>query len=171
MSLLSLSPIKAPGVEGSETMSKQISWKSSSTIVIPCCSLTEPMPREEMPILTPASTSERRIWPEGVSKTLHFPMTEGPSIQISITIWETFAKLIIDESGWSNSPSARLSLTISAYFFTSRSIISAGYFRILPFTVSPSWSLPVMNMALFSRTAVFSASVNKSWQTPPSHSS
>ena len=68
--LLSLSPIKAPVVEGSDTKSKQINWKSSWTNVEPPSdSVTDPSPLDEIPSLTFDSTRERRICPDGVFKT------------------------------------------------------------------------------------------------------
>ena len=90
---------KAPGVDGSETMSKQINWKSSSTIVTPLASITAPSHLDEMPSFTPEFINAFKTLPDGVSNTSILPMTLSPSHHILLTKCEAFFRLITESSG------------------------------------------------------------------------
>ena len=61
--------MNAPTVDGSETKSKQINWKSSCTRFLPELDLTEPKPLEEIPNLTPPLIRSFKILPEDRKST------------------------------------------------------------------------------------------------------
>lgn len=90
----------APGVEGVETKSQHNNSKSSWTSCTPLelgCKL--PIPLEDTPTVIPFRNNSVNILPEGVGRISIVPITSSPSHLINFILWETFFKLIIDESG------------------------------------------------------------------------
>lgn len=108
-------------VEGSETKSQQINWKSSSTWSVPPRDVTEPIPREEIPSVIPSLISACKIRPDGVFNISIVDIKSFPLHSNLTMLCEEFLSSTTLDSGWSNSPNARLSSISFWYSATIRS--------------------------------------------------